>query len=51
MSELDVRWHPSAYAANAERYPHLDYTLLHENTHVQRSMHKSPKVVIQQGKA
>ena len=41
VSDMDVRWHRSAYAANAADFAHLNYTLLRHDTYVQRHVHKS----------
>lgn len=41
VSDMDVRWPPSAYAANAADHPQLDYSLVAKDTHEQGRVHKS----------
>ncbi|KAG9402543.1 hypothetical protein AC1031_007153 [Aphanomyces cochlioides] len=36
VTSFDVEWAPQSYAANQERYPHLDYSLLRASTKTQR---------------
>lgn len=49
VSDMDVRWHKSAYAANAQDFAQLNYTLLRRDTHMQRRVHKSSPFIERQG--
>ena len=40
VSDFDVVWRPQSYAANQDLYPHLDYSLLVSDTHVQSRVTK-----------
>lgn len=41
VSDMDVKWHPSSFAANAERFPDRDYTLIRRDTRTQRGVVKA----------
>ena len=41
VSDFDIAWDESAYAANAYRHSHLNYTLLARDTHKQGTVRKS----------
>jgi len=41
VSDMDVRWQASAYAANKKRNSHLDYSLVERDTHTQGHVHKN----------
>lgn len=41
MNDIDVVWHPEAYAANAKTFPELDYTLIEQDTLTQFEIRSS----------
>ena len=41
VADMGVKWRDSAFAANAAAYPHLDYSLVKKDTHMQDHVHKS----------
>ena len=40
VSDMDVEWDESSYAANAKAYPHLDYALVRRDTLTQAPQRK-----------